>query len=447
MKHTGRKLLSSFCALALVANTLSGVMAQDRKGDGKGDAVQTGAEIAASINTRIQEEMKTRIQEAINGGYANAAQQGGDSVFQFISQEMSFDKQLVKGAPFSADIVSETIQVLQDGNRIVQRSDGRIYRDGQGRTRSERTYQMGGSSEQKQTITIYDPVANVNSVLDPEARVARKTPFFFAQSGGRGMIAGGSGASGLDGVATMVNPDNFAGAKKISMSGGVLQGLAVKKVQPPYPPAARAVGAQGAVQVQVLISETGDVIEATVVSGHQLLRAAALEAARQWRFQPTEVSAKPVKVQGILTFNFTLVNGENQAPVAAAKRDTKYSTNTEQLGKQMIEGAECEGTRVVTTIPTGAIGNERPIEIVGETWYSPELQMIILSKRSDPRFGESTYRVTNISRSEPDATVFQVPPDYAVKDGGFNFSAPASGAEIKVDGVKIERKARKPDNQ
>jgi hypothetical protein len=74
--------------------------------------------------------------------------------------------------------------------------------------------------------------------------------------------------------------------------------------------------------------------------------------------------------------------------------------------------------------------------------------MMILTKRSDPRFGESTYRVTNISRSEPDAALFQVPPDYAVKDGGFSFSAPASGAETKVrEEIKTERKARKPDNQ
>ncbi|HZF38566.1 MAG TPA: energy transducer TonB, partial [Blastocatellia bacterium] len=189
-------------------------------------------------------------------------------------------------------------------------------------------------------------------------------------------------------------------------------------------------------------------IEASVVSGHPVLREAALEAARQWRFQPTEVSAKAVKVRGMLTFNFTLENRENSAPVEAARRVVKVSTNTEQLGKQMIEGVECEGTRTVTTLPIGAIGNEHPIETVGETWYSPELGMMILTKRSDPRFGESTYRVTNISRSEPDAELFQVPADYAVKDGGFGFSPPTSGSETKLrDEMKTERKARKPNNQ
>lgn len=94
--------------------------------------------------------------------------------------------------------------------------------------------------------------------------------------------------------------------KEIKVSGGVLQGSAIRKVQPPYPPIAKAARAQGAVQVQVTISEDGRVIGAQVVGGHPLLREAALQAARQWVFKPTELSGVPVKVQGVLTFNFTL---------------------------------------------------------------------------------------------------------------------------------------------
>ncbi|HEU0179185.1 MAG TPA: energy transducer TonB [Blastocatellia bacterium] len=94
--------------------------------------------------------------------------------------------------------------------------------------------------------------------------------------------------------------------KKLTVSGGVLQGKAISRVQPPYPPIARAARASGAVQVQVTISEDGRVIEAAVIAGHPLLRDAALQAAKQWKFQPTELSGVPVKVQGILTFNFTL---------------------------------------------------------------------------------------------------------------------------------------------
>jgi len=101
-------------------------------------------------------------------------------------------------------------------------------------------------------------------------------------------------------------PAPTAPPKKITVSGGVLQGSAIKKIQPPYPPIAKAARAAGAVQVQVTISEEGRVIEAAVISGHPLLRDAALQAARQWMFRPTELSGVPVKVQGILTFNFTL---------------------------------------------------------------------------------------------------------------------------------------------
>jgi protein TonB len=93
---------------------------------------------------------------------------------------------------------------------------------------------------------------------------------------------------------------------KLNVSGGVLQGKGIKKIHPPYPPIARAVRASGAVSIQVTISEEGRVIEAAVISGHPLLREAALQAARQWLFQPTELSGVPVKVQGILTFNFSL---------------------------------------------------------------------------------------------------------------------------------------------
>ncbi|MFN0122382.1 MAG: energy transducer TonB [Blastocatellia bacterium] len=94
--------------------------------------------------------------------------------------------------------------------------------------------------------------------------------------------------------------------KKIPVSGGVLQGNAIRRVQPTYPPIAKAARAAGAVNVQVEISEDGDVISAAVVSGHPLLRDAALQAARQWKFKPTLLSGQAVKVSGVLTFNFTL---------------------------------------------------------------------------------------------------------------------------------------------
>ena len=89
----------------------------------------------------------------------------------------------------------------------------------------------------------------------------------------------------------------------------------------------------------------------------------------------------------------------------------------ETLGKRVIEGIEAEGTKTTITIPAGEVGNEQSIETVSERWFSPELQMVVLSKRSDPRFGETTYKLTNIQRSEPSRTLFEVPTDYTVKEG------------------------------
>lgn len=89
-----------------------------------------------------------------------------------------------------------------------------------------------------------------------------------------------------------------------TISGGVLNGKATSLPKPPYPPAARAVRASGAVSVQVLISETGSVISANAVNGHPLLRAAAVSAARGARFSPTMLSGQPVKVSGVITYNF-----------------------------------------------------------------------------------------------------------------------------------------------
>ncbi|MBS1788568.1 MAG: energy transducer TonB [Acidobacteria bacterium] len=338
---------------------------------------------------------------------------GQDFTYNFISSEMGFDNKLVKGAPFVADIENETVKTLADGNRIVHKNSGSIARDSEGRTRRETTISAIGSpsgGEPPKTVTINDPVAGTMFMLEPQSKTARKM--------GNIRMAAPLAAPTLD------------APKRISVSGGTIQGSAIKRVQPTYPSVAKAAKASGAVQVQITISEEGKVIDAVAISGHPLLRDAALEAARQWEFKPTELSGKPVKVQSTLTFNFTLAGEENTSSSNGESnqmmkmrmpemRMPAFNTNTESLGKQTIEGIEVEGKRSVTTIPVGAIGNERPIEIVSESWYSPELQTTIMSKRTDPTSGETTYRLVNIRRAEPDASLFQVPSDYTVKEGGF----------------------------
>lgn len=100
---------------------------------------------------------------------------------------------------------------------------------------------------------------------------------------------------------------------------------------------------------------------------------------------------------------FKDVNGANDA----VKTD---------LGMQTIEGVPAQGTRITHTIPAGQMGNDQPLVITTETWMSPDLKVLVMSKTSDPRMGETTYRLTDILRAEPDPVLFQVPPDYTVQD-------------------------------
>ena len=119
-----------------------------------------------------------------------------------------------------------------------------------------------------------------------------------------------SNAGDLDGSIS-TDLDNRDGTETSSnrvprtISGGVLNSKATSLPQPPYPPAARVARAKGAVTVQVLVDERGEVVSATAVSGHPLLRAAAVQAARGARFTPTKLSGQPVKVNGVITYNFS----------------------------------------------------------------------------------------------------------------------------------------------
>jgi hypothetical protein len=89
----------------------------------------------------------------------------------------------------------------------------------------------------------------------------------------------------------------------------------------------------------------------------------------------------------------------------------------EPLGDQVIEGVPATGTRSTSTIPPGTIGNELQIRTVSEQWVSPELQVLVMTRHSDPRSGETTYRLSNIVPGEPGAGLFTVPADYTIKDG------------------------------
>ena len=94
----------------------------------------------------------------------------------------------------------------------------------------------------------------------------------------------------------------------------------------------------------------------------------------------------------------------------------------EDLGTQTIEGVEAEGKRQTLTWPADAIGNDRPIMNMSEIWTSPALKEVILRKSEDPRYGEHTFKLVNINRSEPDPSLFEPPPGYTVKDEAGEFT-------------------------
>src|SRR6266496_1562867 len=283
----------------------------------------------------------------------------GDN-FVFMASEFSFEGKPVKAAPYSAQAVTETTQTLGDGNHIVNKFTSSLYRDGEGRTRREQTVKSFGSlgsGEPLQTIFINDPVAGVSYALDTRTHVAHKSVPFRLERMSLNSGAPGAAPGAPDGAKSKVKVEPGKG------EGGYAVTRTAQVGGPP-PPGAPGPGPE----------------------------------AEQFN----------IRTEGGGGGNFVFtrrVNGPDDHAV------------TESLGKQVLEGVEAEGTRTTITIPAGEIGNERPIEIVNERWYSAELQIVIMSRHSDPRGGETIYRLTDISRTEPAKSLFEVPADYTVKEG------------------------------
>jgi hypothetical protein len=247
---------------------------------------------------------------------------------EFIGAEPGAPGKPVKGAPYSAEAVTETTQTLPDGNRIRRKTSARMYRDGEGRTRRDAslaTIGLAPEADIPQLVFINDPVSGSNYVLNMKERTAQKS--------------------------------------KIGPPDRRLLELRAKMEQQPH------------------------VVE------------------RRVEVRRGEGDAAPAGV-GMRTFEYR------------AGRIEPHEMKVDSLGRQMIEGVEADGVRTTFTIPAGKIGNERPIEIVSERWTSPELQTLIMSRHSDPRSGETTYRLINISRSEPPHSLFEVPADFKISEGG-----------------------------
>ncbi len=328
---------------------------------------------------------------------------GNMGTFSFAASEMSFDFKVVKGAPYSADAITETTQTLSDGNRIVRKTTSSLYRDSEGRTRREQSIGAIGpwtsADHSTQRIFITDPVSTTNWVLDPRAQTAHQAmlPPPPPPPAPAGMYPRKPFSDTQDVNKLKEEMSLDVKVKKMKSSAGGIQGSAITKVNPEYPAVAKAAGVQGPVRVTVVIDEMGNVISSQPLDGHPLLREAAIKAANEWKFKPTQAGGQPTKVEGTLTFNFTLNKPVPPEPAVHTEQGIAFATpawnsslfggktefKQEDLGKQMMEGVEVQGTRIINSIPAGAIGNERQIDIVSERWYSNELQVVVMSRNSD----------------------------------------------------------------
>jgi hypothetical protein len=257
------------------------------------------------------------------------------------------ESRVTPGAPYSAEAVTESLQVLGDGNRIVRKTTTRIYRDSEGRTRRE---QLSGAG-QPQSISISDPVAGTAYMLNPAEHTASRT----------GMMIS------IPDVATAT-----------TAAGAV------------YTIRTREAGATASTETSADAKKKREAETMAAATGAGSAHAGAIA-------YPAEAVALPRMV---------MPDGLSAAG----------TTKKEDLGQQTIEGVLATGTRTTTTIPAGAIGNDQPLVIVSEQWFSPDLQALVMTRHSDPRTGDTTYRLMNIVQSEPSRSLFEVPGDYSIKE-------------------------------
>jgi hypothetical protein len=117
---------------------------------------------------------------------------------------------------------------------------------------------------------------------------------------------------------------------------------------------------------------------------------------------------------GRMMIKFRDEHSGNPNALATPMPDEKRDVVKEELGTRNIEGVDCTGTRQTITIPVGTVGNEKPISIVTETWFAPAIAAVVESTTDDPRYGKTTYQLTNVQLSEPARSLFEPPADFKV---------------------------------
>ena len=284
--------------------------------------------------------------------------------------------QAAVGKPIFAQFVTQHHQSFTDGNNISHSTTSSIYRDAHGRIRRESQLSLPGMPAAVSTstfITIVDQQLGYGFVLDPQEMVAHRYPL---------------NAAGPSYVARLS-----------TQAGG---NVFLAPVPQPAPDAAAAKPAAPAV------SSSDPHWRLHAFSSHH----AHSDSAPAGAADPT---ASNHLNSGFLSEDSAAVG----APITHIDQPFLAAPNpvrTENLGEQMILGFRARGTRVITTLPAGQIGNDRPIDIVSEQWFSPELELVMRSSHRDPWAGEFTTTVTKLSRGEQPTALFDIPTSYKVID-------------------------------
>lgn len=304
----------------------------------------------------------------------------GATSYAFISREFGSVREIVKNAPYQAEAVNESIQTLADGNRIVRRSSTLVARDGYGRTRQEK---KGGR------VYVFDPIDDKSWAIDPARKVAVRIPRAPA-------LAAPLAPPPPPGAPTP--PPAVAPPAPPSPPGAAMPA-------PPAPPMAGPTPAPGE---RVVVKRAGDGKIVEVAPGRVVVKRGGdlgdvddvrVEVVRIGREGPGMPAMAPL-------------------PPLALPLLPRGKGETKSLGTREFDGVKADGTMTTHTIPAGEIGNEKPIVITSERWFSPELHLVVYAKTSDPRTGDTIYRLANLRRGEPPADAFKVPADYKVRRPG-----------------------------
>lgn len=269
---------------------------------------------------------------------------------------------LVKNAPYTAEVINEQQQTLADGNQIVKKHTSLSYRDSAGRTRQE----MRDDSGAVKSISIHDPAAGYSVILHPATKTGVKRI--------------------------------FASLPPRARAGELRQNRPEMRLERGEARRQAKEGMTGREQIIVKRIERAD-----GEANARVLDNVRIQVLAQMEGRPMPGLERLSELGPMLAGSFGDMKWSSKATVR-------------ELGSKEIEGVNATGKLRSYEIPAGAIGNRNAIVVSNESWFSPELQVTLMTKRSDPRTGEKIYRLANMKRDEPAAALFAIPSDYAVRE-------------------------------